>query len=328
MLAKAKPALAFQDRVQVGPRDDQAHHLGLARPGGELAAQLGPRIALRTQRLDLGQRVQLLGAPDAAHLVQIDEGLDQAPLVRPILEEASAGQQVRLVPEPVLEQVHGRVAHRLLAVGNRLVARGLDRVRRSRARQREAAPSVHQAGHLGDHTRLAPQVCNVVRPVEERHHFTSTLHGRDAIVAEHVGHPRGDPELAWLRVLELRREDQRIAFALALAHAEALPVRLEDGFAIGAGAREVVPVHGPEVDEALPGIGLAEPLLQRLLPLLPLGLLRLGLLARSRRHGVRRSLNTGRWLARNDSISTSQRSSFKLTVRPETLGARTMDKGA
>ena len=40
------------------------------------------------------------------------------------------------------------------------------------------------------------------------------------------------------------------------------------------------------------------------------------------------ALNTGRWLARNDSMSTSQRSSFKLTVRPETLGARTMDNGA
>ncbi len=82
-------------------------------------------------------------------------------------------------------------------------------------------------------------------------------------------------------------------FALALAHAEALPVGLEDGFAVGRLAREVVPVHGPEVDEALPGLGLAQPLLQHLLPLVPLGRFGLGLLARPWRRAVRRGFEHG-----------------------------------
>jgi hypothetical protein len=58
-------------------------------------------------------------------------------------------------------------------------------------------------------------------------------------------------------------------------------------------------------------------------------LLGLGLLARAPADMLSDgALNTGRWLAKNDSMSTSQRSSLRLTVRPETLGDRTMDKGA
>ena len=76
VLAEPEPAFPFHHRVQVGPRDDEAHHLGLARPCRKLAAHLGPWIALRPKWLNLGHRVQLLGAPDAAYFVEVDEGLD------------------------------------------------------------------------------------------------------------------------------------------------------------------------------------------------------------------------------------------------------------
>jgi len=68
---------------------------------------------------------------------------------------------------------HGRLAQWLLAVRNRLIARGLDGVGRSRARQREAAPGVHRRATSAIHVPGPDRSAMSVRTVEERHHFTS-----------------------------------------------------------------------------------------------------------------------------------------------------------
>ena len=92
MLAEPERVVPLTYGVEVRPRDEQAHHLRLARAGSELTAELSPRIALRLERWYASDFVKLLGAPDASHFVQVNKRLDEMSLVWPVLEIVSVRQ--------------------------------------------------------------------------------------------------------------------------------------------------------------------------------------------------------------------------------------------
>ena len=167
--AQAERAGALAQGVEHRPRDEQTHHLGLAGAGGELAAELGPRVDLGHLRRKPERRAQGVAAPQPADLVHIDEGLDRPPLVRPVAK-AALGQVVHAAAKPVAQQGAAGLGQGALIGPRGLVGAGR-RPGLGCAQQGPAAPGVDPRPQGLDHRVYALALGSV----GGGHQRTSTL---------------------------------------------------------------------------------------------------------------------------------------------------------